>query len=189
VQAGLSVTPASANFGSVVTGNTNSQTLQVKNIGTASLSDFASDGNGFGFGLNGMALPMTLTPGQSGNFNVQYAPQTAGNSSGSISIVSNAPNSPATVALSGTGVSGTFTISVVPSSLSFGSITDGTSTAQGFTVTNTGTSNVAISGMTATERLLNCQRCGSGDTVSASKHIGERHPRDNRVWRMAAWRF
>jgi len=150
VQAGLSVTPASANFGSVVTGNTNSQTLQVKNSGTASLVISQAAVTGTGFSLNGMALPMTLTPGQSGNFNVQYAPQAAGNASGSIAIVSNAPNSPATVALSGTGVSGTFTISVVPSSLSFGSITDGTSTAQGFTVTNTGTSNVAISGMTAT---------------------------------------
>ena len=47
VQAGLSLTPASANFGSVVTGNTNSQTLQVKNSGTCEPGDFASDGNGY----------------------------------------------------------------------------------------------------------------------------------------------
>jgi hypothetical protein len=42
------------------------------------------------------------------------------------------------------------TISVNPGSLSFGSVTDGSSAAQGFTVTNTGNSSVAISGITAT---------------------------------------
>src|SRR4030095_8506838 len=37
-QAGISVTRTSASFGSVVTGNTNSQTIQLKNSGTASLT-------------------------------------------------------------------------------------------------------------------------------------------------------
>jgi hypothetical protein len=133
-----------------VTGTTNSQTVQIRNSGTANLTVSQATVTGAGFSLNGLALPMTLTPGQSGNFNVQYAPQAAGNVSGAVSINSNAPNSPATVALSATGVAASYTISVNPSSLSFGSVTDGSSTAQGFTVTNTGNSNVAISGVTAT---------------------------------------
>jgi P pilus assembly chaperone PapD len=150
VQAGITLTPASASFGSVVTGNTNSQTIQIKNSGTANLTISQATITGAGFSLSGLSLPQTLTPGQSGSFNVQYAPKAAGAVSGSVSILSNAPNSPATVALSGTGVAAANTISVNPSSLSFGSVTDGSSTAQGFTVTNTGNSNVAISGMTAT---------------------------------------
>jgi Abnormal spindle-like microcephaly-assoc'd, ASPM-SPD-2-Hydin/HYDIN/CFA65/VesB-like, Ig-like domain/Cep192 domain 4 len=150
VQAGLSVTPSSASFGSVVSGNTNSQTIQVKNSGTASLTISQATVTGTGFSLSGLAIPLTLAPGQSGNFNVQYAPKAAGSVSGSVSISSNAPNSPATVALSGTGVAASYTISVNPSSLSFGSVNNGNSTAQGFTVTNTGNSNVAISGVTAT---------------------------------------
>jgi Abnormal spindle-like microcephaly-assoc'd, ASPM-SPD-2-Hydin/HYDIN/CFA65/VesB-like, Ig-like domain/Cep192 domain 4 len=150
VQAGLSLTPSSASFGSVVSGNTNSQAMQVKNSGTASLTISQATVTGAGFSLSGLAIPLTLAPGQSGNFNVQYAPQTAGSVSGSLSIFSNAPNSPATVALSGTGVAASYTISVNPSSLSFGSVNNGSSTAQGFTVTNTGNSNVAISGVTAT---------------------------------------
>jgi hypothetical protein len=52
--------------------------------------------------------------------------------------------------LSGTGVAASYTISVNPSSLNFGSVNNGSSTAQGFTVTNTGNSNVAISGATTT---------------------------------------
>jgi Abnormal spindle-like microcephaly-assoc'd, ASPM-SPD-2-Hydin/Protein of unknown function (DUF1573) len=150
VQAGLSVTPSSASFGSVVSGNTNSQTIQVKNSGTASLTISQATVTGTGFSLSGLAIPTTLGPGQSGNFNVQFAPKAAGSFSGSVSISSNAPNSPATVALSGTGVAASYTISVNPSSLSFGSVNNGSSTAQGFTVTNTGNSNVAISGVTAT---------------------------------------
>lgn len=149
-QAGLSLTPSSANFGSVVVGNTNSQTVQVKNSGTASLTISQATVTGAGFTLSGMALPMTLAAGQATNFNVQYAPQGSGSASGAVSIASNAPNSPATVALSGTATAATYTLSVNPSSLSFGSVTDGSSRAQGFTVTNTGNSNVAISGMTAT---------------------------------------
>jgi hypothetical protein len=150
VQAGLSLTPSSASFGSVVTGNTNSQTVQIKNSGTANLTVSQATVTGAGFTLTGLVLPMSLTPGQSGNFNVQYAPQSAGSASGAVSIISNAANSPATVALSGTGVAALYTISLNPGSLSFGSVTDGTAVAQGFTVTNTGSSNVAISGITAT---------------------------------------
>jgi hypothetical protein len=150
VQPGLSLTPTSASFGSVVTGNTNSQTVQIRNSGSSSLTVSQATVTGAGFTLSGLAVPLTLTPGQSGNFNVQYAPQSAGSVSGGVSIVSNAPNSPATVALSATGVVASHTISVNPASLSFGSVTDGSSAAQGFTVTNTGNSNVAISGITAT---------------------------------------
>jgi hypothetical protein len=150
VQPGLSLTPTSASFGSVVIGNTNSQTVQIRNSGTTSLTVSQATVTGAGFTLSGLAVPLTLTPGQSGNFNVQYAPQSAGSVSGGVSIVSNAPNSPATVALSATGVLASHTISVNPASLSFGSVTDGSSAAQGFTVTNTGNSNVAISGITAT---------------------------------------
>ena len=150
VQAGLSLTPSSASFGSVVSGNTNSQTIQVKNSGTSSLTISQATVTGTGFSLSGLAIPLTLAAGQSGNFNVQFAPKAAGSVSGSVSILSNAPNSPATVALSGTGVAASTTISVSPGSLSFGSVNNGSSTAQGFTVTNTGNSNVAISGVTAT---------------------------------------
>jgi hypothetical protein len=147
VQAGLSITPSSANFGSVVTGNTNSQTVQLMNTGTANLVVSQATVSGTGFSLSGLSLPLTLAPGQSGSFNAQYAPQTAGTASGSIAIVSNA--SPATIALSGTAVAATSTLSVNPGSLSFGSVNDGSTTAQGFTITNTGNANVAVSGITA----------------------------------------
>lgn len=149
-QAAINVTPSSASFGSVVSGNTNSQTIQIKNSGNASLTISQATVTGAGFSITGLTLPQTLAAGQIGNFNVQYAPQGGGNVSGAVSIVSNAPNSPTSVALSGTGVAATYTINVNPASLSFGSVNDGSSATQGFTVTNTGNSNVAISGLNLT---------------------------------------
>src|SRR5262249_9322823 len=149
VQAGISVTPSIASFGSVVTGTTNSQTIQVKNNGTASLTVSQVSATGAGYSISGLTLPLNLTAGQTGSFNVQYAPNSAGAVTGSISIVSNAPNSPATVALSGTGVAATTTLSVRPGSLSFGSVNDGSAASQGFTVTNTGNSNVSVSSIIA----------------------------------------
>ncbi|HSC44886.1 MAG TPA: choice-of-anchor D domain-containing protein [Candidatus Acidoferrum sp.] len=150
VQGSLSVTPGSASFGSVVTGSTNTQTIQLSNTGTATLAISQATVTGSGFSLNGLSLPMNLAPGQTATFNAQYAPTAAGSVTGAISIVSNAPNSPATVGLSGTGIASTNTLSVNPASLSFGSVNDGSTASQSFNVTNTGNSNVAISGVTVT---------------------------------------
>ena len=169
VQAGLNITPTSVSFGSVVSGNTNSQTVQLKNSGTASLTISQATVTGSGLSLTGLSLPLTLAPGQSGNFNVQYAPQGSGNVSGAVSIVSNAPNSPASVALSGTGIAATYTISLNPGSLSFGNVTDGSSAAQGFTVTNTGNSNVAISGMSLTGTGYSLQSGAGAVTLSPNQ--------------------
>jgi uncharacterized protein (DUF58 family) len=150
VQAGLTVTPSSVSFGSVVAGSTNSQTVQVKNSGTGTLTISQATVSGAGFSLTGMALPMNLAPGQSGNFNVQYAPQGTGSVTGAVSILSNAPNSPTVLALSATGTTATVTISVSPGSLSFGSLTTGSVTTQPLTITNTGNANVSISSVSAT---------------------------------------
>jgi Abnormal spindle-like microcephaly-assoc'd, ASPM-SPD-2-Hydin/Transmembrane protein 131-like N-terminal len=169
VQAGLSVTPSSVSFGSVVTGSTNSQTIQLKNSGTASLTVSQVAATGSGFSVSGVSAPFTLAPGASSTFNVQYAPTAAGAVNGSVSIVSNAPNSPATLSLSGTGVAATRTLSVSPGSLSFGSVNDGSTASQGFTITNTGNSNVAISGVSASGAGYSIVSGGSPATLSPNQ--------------------
>jgi Abnormal spindle-like microcephaly-assoc'd, ASPM-SPD-2-Hydin/Transmembrane protein 131-like N-terminal len=169
VQAGLSVSPTSASFGSVVTGSTNSQTIQLKNTGTASLTVSQIAATGSGFSVSGASVPLALAPGQTSTFNVQFDPTAAGAVNGSVSIVSTAPNSPATVSLSGTGVAATRTLSVSPGSLSFGSINNGSTASQGFTVTNTGNSNVAISGMSATGTGYSVVSGGSAVTLSPNQ--------------------
>jgi hypothetical protein len=148
VQPQLSVVPSSVAFGDVVVGNTNTQTLTLSNSGTANLTISQITVSGTGFSTTGVSLPITLSPGQKSGFNVAFAPTGAGSVTGSLSLVSDAPDSPATVPLSGTGISATYQLSASPTSLSFGDVTVGTSTSQTATLSNNGNSSVTISQVT-----------------------------------------
>ena len=147
VQAALTVTPSSVSFGSVAVGSPNSQTIQVTNSGTGLLTISQVSAAGTGYSTSALTLPLSLNPSQSGTFNVEFAPASAGSASGSVSIVSNAPNSPAVIGLSGSGVASTQALSFSSNSLSFGSVNTGASATQSVTVTNTGNANVTISSM------------------------------------------
>jgi len=124
---------------------------------------------GSGFSVSGVTTPFTLGPGATSTFNVQYAPTAAGAVNGSVTIVSNAPNSPSTVSLSGTGTAATYTLSVNPGSLSFGSVNNGSTASQRFSVTTTGNSNVSISGVSATGSGFSVTGGGSAVTLSPNQ--------------------
>jgi hypothetical protein len=150
VQPGLSVTPGSVSFGNVSTTTTNSQTIQIQNTGSASLTISQATITGAGYSVTGLTLPATLAAGQSSTFNVQFSPTVAGSVAGSLSIVSNAPNSPAVIPLSGTGVASTYTLTVSPASLNFGNVTTGTAASQNVTISNSGNASITITQITAT---------------------------------------
>ena len=145
VQAGLNITPSSASFGNVVVGSPSTQTIQLTNNGTATLTITRINPTGSGFSIGTLSLPISLNPNQSTTSNVQFAPTSAGTDSGSVSIVSNAPNSPATIPLSGTGIAATHLLSFSSTALTFGNVNTGSSSTQTVTVTNTGNANVTIS--------------------------------------------
>lgn len=145
VEAGLKITPTSASFGNVTVGSPSTQTIQLTNSGTATLTITQVSASGSGFSTATLSLPISLNPTQSTTFNIQFAPPSAGTDSGSVSIVSNAPGSPATIALSGTGMAATHLLSFSSTSLSFGNVNTGSQSTQSITVTNTGNANVTIS--------------------------------------------
>jgi hypothetical protein len=146
---GIQVSSTSINFGNAVVGNNLSQALIITNNGTATLSISQVTPSGSAFSVSGFALPLNVNAGQQTTITVAFAPTAVGAASGGISIVSNAPTSPTSVALSGTGVSASLTLSVTPTSLSFGNVSTGTSSAsQNVTITNTGNTNVTISQLT-----------------------------------------
>ena len=148
VQAGISLTPSSANFGSVTVGATNSQTIQIGNTGNGVLTITQANVTGTGFSVAGLTLPLSINPGLTSTFNTQYQPASAGSATGSISIVSNAAVSPSVVTLTGTGVTATQVLLLSTTSVSFGNVNTGTSANQSVTVTNTGNANVQISQIT-----------------------------------------
>jgi hypothetical protein len=150
VQPQISVIPSSVSFGSVTIGVTNSQTLTIRNPGTATLNVSQASIGGTGFTTAGLSMPLAVAPGGSFAFNVDFSPASAGTLSGSLTLISNTPNSPLLISLSGTGVSSTLKLSASPASLAFGSLTTGTSATQSVTISNTGNASVSISQIAAT---------------------------------------
>src|SRR5215469_8655422 len=145
LQPAINLTPSSAAFGNVAIGATNSQTIQISNMGNATLTITQAIVTGAGFSTGGLSLPLSINPGQSSTFNVQFDPSGTGSVSGSISIASNASGSPSVITLSGTGIAATETLSFSTTSVSFGNVDTGSSSTQSETITNTGNSNVRIS--------------------------------------------
>ena len=171
VQAGLSLTPSSANLGTVAVGASNSQTIQISNSGNGVLTITQVSASGPGFSTTGLSVPLSLNPGQSSTFNAQFQPASTGSATGSITIVSNAPGSPAVVTLSGSGVAATQTLSFSSSSVSFGSVDDGTSKTQNETITNTGNSDVQISQIAVGGTGFSLSGAGVPVTLSASQSL------------------
>jgi hypothetical protein len=145
VQPQISVTPASVSFGNVTVGVTNTQSLTIRNAGTANLSVTQAALAGTGYTLRGLTVPLSVAPGGSSTFTIGFTPASASSFAGSLTLVNNTPNSPLVVALAGAGISPVLQLAVAPASLSFGSITTGTSTTQSVTVTNSGNASVTLS--------------------------------------------
>jgi hypothetical protein len=145
VQAQISVVPTSVSFGNVTVGVSNTQSITIRNAGTANLSVTQAVLAGTGFTLSGLTVPLSVAPGGSSVFTIGFTPASASSFTGSLTLVNNTPNSPLVVALTGAGISPVLQLTVTPASLSFGSITTGTSTTQSVTVTNSGNGGVTLS--------------------------------------------
>ncbi|HZU22091.1 MAG TPA: choice-of-anchor D domain-containing protein [Terriglobales bacterium] len=90
-------------FGSVNVGSSSSQTVKLTNAGNAAATISSINISGAGFSVTGVTAPATVAAGGNVVATVVFAPQTPGAVSGSVSFVSNASNSPASVTVSGTG--------------------------------------------------------------------------------------
>ena len=167
-QAQITATPATVAFGSVVDGTTNSQTISIKNTGNASLTLSQDSVTGAGFTISGLSL-QTIPAGSSVTFNAIFSPTSAGAVSGSISIVSDAGNSPFAISLSGTGTAAVASLSASPASVNFGNITPGNTTSQNVTLTNTGNANVTISGVNVTGAGLSDSGVSSNMTLQPNQ--------------------
>ncbi len=129
------------------------QTIKVTNTGVAALSlsliqvqglnsnDFAQTNT----------CPASLAVNASCTISVTFTPGASGTRAGSIVLNDNASDNPQSAVLSGTGVSTNSGISLSPLNLNFGSQSVGTtSSAQAITLTNTGSSALAISSISIT---------------------------------------
>jgi hypothetical protein len=143
----LGISPKSLSFGNVTTGTSSAgQNITITNTGNSSVTIAQINLNGAGYSMTGSSAPVTLTPSQNLTLTIQFSPTVAGTVNGSISIVSDATGSPASVPLSGTGV----LLNVSPTTLSFGNqIVNTTSGAQAVTLSNGGSTAITINNVQA----------------------------------------
>ena len=120
----LLIGPTTEAFGSVTVGSQSNQTITLTNETGATVNISQAAVSGSGFKLSGITTPLVLPASQSATFTATFAPQSAGSASGSVTITSDAPNSPLSLPLSGTGVT-PGALGSNPTSLDFGSVTDG----------------------------------------------------------------
>jgi hypothetical protein len=90
------------NFGTVLLGTSQSQTGTLTASGS-NITISSASWNGPGYSLSAITFPVTVPAGQSVSFTVTFAPQTGTSSTGSVSFVSDASDSPNIEALSGSG--------------------------------------------------------------------------------------
>jgi Abnormal spindle-like microcephaly-assoc'd, ASPM-SPD-2-Hydin len=143
--------------------------VQLKNISLSSVTISKATVSGTGFQLRGIVPPVKLAPAQTLNFIVAFDPAFSGSVTGTVAIKSNATNATLTLALSGTGISATRTISVLPSGLNFGSEILGGSIPLQLAVKNTGNSSVTISQINVTGAGFSLVPGIVGTTIAAGQ--------------------
>jgi hypothetical protein len=148
----LTPSAASVGFGAVSVGSASTQSVNLTNTGTAAVSISQAMISGTGFTIVGGSPTASLSAGQSTTVQVQFSPQSAAAVTGSMTVMSNATDSPLTVSLSGTGTTTPQPlISANPASAAFGNVADNTINSQSILLQNAGNatltfSNVAVAG-------------------------------------------
>jgi hypothetical protein len=140
----LTCTPASLDFGAVVTGQTQTLLVGVTNQGPTSVTISAITAGNAQFTTSKLTLPLVLPAGQSVDLSVVFTPTMTGWTYGTISFSSNASNETLAVAVSGAGTRSEWGTSS-PSSVSFGQVAMGTNSTVPVVLTNSRSSNLTMS--------------------------------------------
>lgn len=100
----LSVSPTTVSFGNVVVGARSMLPVVVTNTGSSSVTVSQGTVTGTGFSVSGPAMPFSLAAGQNTSLTVTFAPSAVGGVTGTLSVLSNASDSPNVASFSATGV-------------------------------------------------------------------------------------
>ncbi|MGB7731394.1 MAG: choice-of-anchor D domain-containing protein [Candidatus Acidiferrum sp.] len=154
--ANLVVNPTMVSFGNIALKSTGTQNVTLENTGDSNLSLRAVTVSGAGFGYSDLSPGFSLAPNQKVTFQVWFTPKAAGAASATLSLSSPDLSSPATLSLSGDGVSTstppttskTANLVVSPTVVSFGNIALKSTSTQSVTLENTGDSDLSLQGIT-----------------------------------------
>jgi hypothetical protein len=167
----LSPSAPSLSFGNQIQNETSApQALTLTNAGTGALAirgisvtgDFSIDASGTTCNLGA-----SLAAGGTCMLSLTFTPTAMGTRAGTLTITDNAPDSPQSVALTGTGAGPVAGLS--PASLTFaGQMVGSTSSAQTVTLANTGNAALAITSIAASGDFAATNTCGSSVAAGAN---------------------
>src|SRR5207249_1718937 len=111
----------------------------------------------------------TFSPNTSCGIAVIFSPTTTGPQTGELLVYDDAPGSPQSVSLSGTGTNTAPVVTLSPSSLTFGDqLAGSTSATQTVILSNTGGATLTVSSIAATWSFGETNNCGSSVAVGSS---------------------
>ena len=139
----ISLSATTIAFGSVTSGRTTTKSLVITNTGTAALTGTVSVTANAGFSINKTSI--NITAGGKDSVLISFSPTAIQNYNATLTITHNAAGSPSTVTLSGTGVASPASVISIPTALTFGSVTAGSSLQKTLTIGNTG--NAVLTGL------------------------------------------
>lgn len=144
----VSIFPPTANFSAVVGTSSPTQVFSIVNTGNQllALNSISITGtNAASFSQTNTCLA-TLAPNANCSVSINFTPSTVGTLTASLQVADNAPGTPQTLVLSGTGVAPAPAVTFSPSAVSFPSINQGsTSAPQSLIVSSSGNSTLHIS--------------------------------------------
>ena len=131
-------------FGNVTVGSTDTRVLTISNLGNAALT------------INGITYPSGFTgswsgniaAGESQNVTVTFSPTESLTYSGDVDVDSNKTSGAGTIAISGTGTPPPARVIALSGDLAFGNVEIGSSATSSLVISNTGNTELAVSGIT-----------------------------------------
>jgi len=160
----LSLGESSLALGSVVAGQTSSDSVTITNVGDEALSISGISVSG-DTAFSSTDNCTTLAADESCTVNVTFAPSTEGSFSGALDVATNGGNG--SVALSGTGTLAATPELNVSGSLAFGQAAAGSTSTQSVTVANDGAAPLLISGVSLAGSSAFTQQSNCGSSVAA----------------------
>ena len=169
----IGFSPLPVNFDDAVTGSTVTQTLQVDNLGTDSvtINGFKTTGaNAAEFSVQSGTCTTgnaEVAPGQSCTVTLAFTPAANGQRQAILKIADNATGNPQSMPLAGLGISPSLTLEMNPSALLFGTTAVGSTAGPlNLIIDNSGNapvsiSNFAIAGVNALDFAIDINSCGS----------------------------
>ena len=176
--AGVTLSPMSLSWASVPVGGKGAQkVVTLTNIGPTAItiSSVAISGTNPGdFQLFSKTCGTSLAASASCTANIIFAPTVAGARSATLTFKDTGTANPQSVALTGTATAATSTVTATPSSITYGTVNVGASSASQMATLKNGTtsaetiSGITISGTNAADFTISSKTCGTSLAAAAS---------------------